>query len=415
MSRQWDVLPLSRLIEIKHGHAFKSEGYTNAGDYVLLTPGNFREEGGFRWLNGKQKFYTGEIQGDFILHKGDLMVAMTEQSPGLLGSAIFIDADDRYLHNQRLGRVLIKDTGQLHKRYLYHLFNSADIRRAIAVSATGSKVKHTSPDKIGAVEVPVPPLSVQQQIAGILDTWDRAMTKTGRLIACKKKYLLRLSSILLFGQNMLRSGEKATRWYSVPDHWQIARIGMLAKEVKVTNRAGEELPVLSCTKYDGLVDSLQYFDKQIFSKDTTAYKVVKQDQFAYATNHIEEGSIGYQDLYPEGLVSPMYTVFETSQKINNGYLYKVLKTGLYRHIFEINTSASVDRRGSLRWNAFAHIPIPLPPLSEQEKINNTLELAQKEIRLLQKQVRQLRKQKRGLCRKLLAGDWRSGKHNESLT
>lgn len=397
---RWPARSLAELITIKHGHAFKSEGYTSAGDYVLLTPGNFREEGGFKWLNGKQKFFEGEIPPDYILSEGDMLVAMTEQSPGLLGSAIMIKQDARFLHNQRLGKVEIIDETQLDKGYLFHLFNSPLVRKAIAVTSTGSKVKHTSPGKIGDVHAPLPPIAKQQQIADILDTWDQAIQLTSNLIERKKKYYRRLGVFFLFGQNQLRSGEKNTRWYSVPDHWQVWQIGDIASEVKETNKSQADLPVLSCTKYDGLVDSLQYFDRQIYSKNTSAYKVVSYNQFAYATNHIEEGSIGLQTLYDKGLVSPMYTVFKTSDEVDNGYLYKVLKTELYRHIFEINTSASVDRRGSLRWKAFSRIPVPLPPLSEQAQINQKIETAQQEIRLLQEQRLQLQRQKRGLSMKL---------------
>lgn len=402
---RWDVLPLAELIDIKHGFAFKSEGYATEGQYVLLTPGNFREEGGFKWLAGKQKFYHGDIPAEYILANGDLLVAMTEQSPGLLGSSILINQDKRYLHNQRLGKIVIKDNQQLDKKYLYHLFNLPSVRRDIATSATGSKVKHTSPGRIGEVQVPLPPLAKQKEIAQILDTWDHSLELTGRLIVLKQLYYRRLASFFLFGQNQLRSGEKNTRWYSVPDHWQITNIGKLANEVRVLNKGGHDLPVLSCTKYAGLVDSLTYFDKQVFSKNTSAYKVVSKDQFAYATNHIEEGSIGHQNLYPKGLVSPMYTVFETNSEINNGYLYKVLKTELYRHIFEINTSASVDRRGSLRWKRFALIPVPVPPLPEQEKINMMIDTAQEEISLLEKQQRHIQVQKRGLAVRLFSGDW----------
>lgn len=406
---EWDELQLSSLIDVKHGYAFKSEGYTKQGDYVLLTPGNFREEGGFKWLNGKQKYFQGDVPGDYILNKGDLLVVMTEQAPGLLGSSIFITESNRYLHNQRLGLINIKDSSRLCKQYLYHLFNAPIVRRALAISSTGSKVKHTSPGKIGNVLVPVPSPAIQEKIANILDVWDRALEITAALITSKQKYFRRLSSILLFGQNQLRSGNKGTRWYSVPDHWEVITIGKLAKEVKITNRNGESLPVLSCTKYDGLVDSLEYFGKRKYSNNTSAYKIVGRDQFAYATNHIEEGSIGYQTLYPQGLVSPIYTVFETNNEINDRYLYKILKTDLYRYIFEINTSSSVDRRGSLRWKSFSHISIPLPPLDEQKKISDNIDVAKKELTLLQGQLEHIKMQKRGLVKKLFSGEWQAGK------
>jgi len=38
---------LGDLISIKHGFAFKSEYFSSQGPFVLLTPGNFVEAGGF--------------------------------------------------------------------------------------------------------------------------------------------------------------------------------------------------------------------------------------------------------------------------------------------------------------------------------------------------------------------------------
>lgn len=189
--------------------------------------------------------------------------------------------------------------------------------------------------------------------------------------------------------------------------WSVVEIGQIAHEISETNSGNDYLPVLSCTKHDGLVDSLQYFDKQVFSHDTSKYKIARYGQFAYATNHIEEGSIGYQDFVPAGLVSPIYTVFQADPtKIDDGYLYKLLKTEKLRQLFAAKTNASVDRRGSLRWKEFARIHIPLPPLAEQQKINAILNVAKHEVSLLQTQVKTLKTQKRGLMQKLLTGQWR---------
>ena len=182
---------------------------------------------------------------------------------------------------------------------------------------------------IQEIELPIPPLPDQTAIAYILSTWDQAIEKTEQLITTTVKRFLWLSGRYLFGGNRPNAkASKKTKWFSVPDHWEIVKIGSIAKEVVDTNDARENIPVLSCTKYNGLVDSLTYFDKQVFSMDTSNYKVVSRGQFAYATNHIEEGSIGYQNLYSKGLVSPMYTVFETDTIIDDGYLYKILKQKL---------------------------------------------------------------------------------------
>jgi type I restriction enzyme, S subunit len=178
------------------------------------------------------------------------------------------------------------------------------------------------------------------------------------------------------------------------------------KTAQIQNCLIDETDVDEWITEEGLVDSLTYFNKQVFSLDTSTYKVVTRGQFAYATNHIEEGSIGYQDVYDKGLVSPMYTVFETNKDMDDSYLYKVFKSVVYLHIFRANTSSSVDRRGSLRWKEFAKLPIPLPPIEEQKQIAAILTTARQEIDLLKKQAEAYRRQKRGLMQRLLTGEWR---------
>src|SRR5450759_3920355 len=101
----WSELSLGEALHIKHGFAFKSKFFSGIGKYVVLTPGNFNEEGGFRLRLEKDRFYSGDISDGYILEEGDLIIAMTEQGPGLLGSPAIIPIGDKYLHNQRLGLI----------------------------------------------------------------------------------------------------------------------------------------------------------------------------------------------------------------------------------------------------------------------------------------------------------------------
>ncbi|MBA3350985.1 MAG: restriction endonuclease subunit S [Blastocatellia bacterium] len=50
----WVEKPFSELCDIKHGYAFEGEFFSNEGAYVLLTPGNFYEKGGYRDRGEKQ-------------------------------------------------------------------------------------------------------------------------------------------------------------------------------------------------------------------------------------------------------------------------------------------------------------------------------------------------------------------------
>jgi type I restriction enzyme, S subunit len=84
MMEEWRPTTLRDLLKAEHGYAFKGEYFSDSGHYVLLTPGNFHEEGGFKLRPGKDRFYVGEIPDRYILPKGSMIVAMTEQAEGLL-------------------------------------------------------------------------------------------------------------------------------------------------------------------------------------------------------------------------------------------------------------------------------------------------------------------------------------------
>ena len=101
---EWQELALGDVLEVKHGFAFKGEHFSQGGELRLVTPGNFYEHGGFRDRGPVQKSYDGPVPPGYVLRPGALVVAMTEQSQGLLGSSAMVPDDGQtWLHNQRIG------------------------------------------------------------------------------------------------------------------------------------------------------------------------------------------------------------------------------------------------------------------------------------------------------------------------
>lgn len=90
-------MSLGQALAVKHGFAFRGEYFRDDGDLVVLTPGNFVDEGGFKPKSGKEKYYDGPFPPAYLLNSGDVVVAMTEQGHGLLGSSATIPCDGRYL------------------------------------------------------------------------------------------------------------------------------------------------------------------------------------------------------------------------------------------------------------------------------------------------------------------------------
>jgi type I restriction enzyme S subunit len=178
----WRDCKLGDLLQIKHGFAFLGEHFANTGTHVVLTPGNFLENGGFKEKSGKAKWYTGPVPEDYVLNKGDLIVAMTEQAEGLLGSGALVPRSGIYLHNQRLGLVQIRDQKLADQHFIYYLFNSKPVRQQIRGSASGTKIRHTSPSRVAEVKVSVPPLPIQKRIASILSAYDELIENSQRRI-----------------------------------------------------------------------------------------------------------------------------------------------------------------------------------------------------------------------------------------
>lgn len=168
---EWKRYKLGELLRVKHGWAFKGEFFSDTGVQSILTPGNFYESGGFKANPLKDRFYSGDYPKEYLCSKGDLVVAMTEQAAGLLGSTAIVPEDNRYLHNQRIG--LISCNESLNKDFAYYLFMTQSVRQQISRSASGTKVKHTSPEKIYDVQVDIPKIQTQKNIAIFLSSLDK--------------------------------------------------------------------------------------------------------------------------------------------------------------------------------------------------------------------------------------------------
>ena len=190
----WTEVQLGDAIHVKHGFAFKGQFFKCSGTHVVLTPGNFNEGGGFRLRPGKDRFYSGDIPEEYILKENDLIVAMTEQGPGLLGSSALIPESGRYLHNQRLGLVQVRDDTVIDRRFLYYLFNTRAVREQINGSATGTKVRHTAPERIYRVIASVPSnVEEQRKIGQVLFSYDDLIENNRRQI-----HLLEQAARLLY-------------------------------------------------------------------------------------------------------------------------------------------------------------------------------------------------------------------------
>ncbi|TFL18142.1 restriction endonuclease subunit S [Jannaschia formosa] len=346
-----------------------------------------------------------------IAKPGDIVVVQRGSTYGKV-SRIPTDAEySEYVVCQSQMAVSV-DEEAMSAEYVFQALRSPIFSRYVESEVIQTGQPHINLGILKRASIPLPPLPEQRKIAEILRTWDEALEKLTALRAAKLKRHRGLTMALVFGGWQLERFRKTSevtpyRWFELPGSWNCQHIGDLATEISERNGEGDQHEVLSCSKHDGFVRSLEYFKKQVFSADLTGYKKIWRGDFGFPSNHVEEGSIGLQNLTDIGVVSPIYTVFRFDpDQVNAEYAFAVLKTELYRHIFEVSTSASVDRRGSLRWSEFSRLPFPVPSLDEQEAIADVLRTSLHEVDALTDEIESVSRQKRGLMQKLLTGEWR---------
>lgn len=389
--------------------------------YGIVQPGQFVETGvilvrgrdysaGWRHIDGFMQV-TPEIDAPYKRSKlkaGDLVLTIVGANTGTV--AVVPPWLEGANITQTTARIAVEPS-KADPSYVEQILRSAIGREAVYRFQKGGAQPGLNLSDVERFRIPIAPLTEQRKIAEILRTWDEALKKLTALRAAKERRHRALTISLVFGGNRLDrfrvTGEvQPHRWFSLPASWGCQPIGKLAREVSERNTNGTQHEVLSCSKYDGFVRSLEYFKKQVFATDLSGYKKIWRGDFGFPSNHVEEGSIGIQNLTDVGVVSPIYAVFRFDpEKVDGEYAYAVLKTSLYRHIFEVNTSASVDRRGSLRWSEFSKIPFPVPTLAEQKAIAEVLRTSQADIDGLTAEIEALTQQKRGLMQKLLTGEW----------
>lgn len=379
----------------------------NTGDYGINAPAvPYREDlptylritdidGWGKFIETDKVSVDNPNSSQFILREGDIVFARTGATVG-----------KTYLYDSKDGQLvfagfLIRFTPNSNKAIPYYIKASTETASYwnwVRIISQRSGQPGINSVEYGAMKLAVPPKEEQRKIAEILGVWDEAIEKQSRLI---EKLELRKRTLM----QRLLTGRTRLPGFTTP--WQKVKLGEICKEFVLRNTEDNDYIVLSCTKYNGLVSSLDYFGKQIFSDNLRTYKVVPKYHFAYATNHIEEGSIGYQGSYDYALISPMYTVFKADDtKVDNYFLYTLLKTPLMIYNYQSRIEGSIDRRGGLRWDAFAGITIELPYLPEQKAIAEVLTTADNEIATHRKKLDALRLQKRGLMQQLLTGKTR---------
>lgn len=172
------------------------------------------------------------------------------------------------------------------------------------------------------------------------------------------------------------------------------------------NSNNESSRALTISSVDGLIDQGEFFKKQIASKDTSGYYLLKKGDFAYNKSYsvgYDYGSIKRLDRYEDGVVSTLYICMSLTSDTNSDYLTH------YFDSMKWNKSVSEISAEGARNHGLLNIPTEAffqtkhflaPSSAEQQKIANFLSNVDSIITAETKILNTLQKKKKALMQKL---------------
>ena len=153
--------------------------------------------------------------------------------------------------------------------------------------------------------------------------------------------------------------------------------------------------VLSVSNRQGFIcQSEQFKDRTVASEDTSNYKIVERDDFAFNPARINVGSIARLSTFERGIVSPMYICFRTKDYLLPEYLEYYFESKQF--LTEIQKRLEGSVRQCLSYEGLCNIPLCIPTIETQQKIGKRLSCISSNIGLEMDFLKLLQKQKQYL-------------------
>ena len=380
MTPTWPTLALEELASIQRGKFSarpRNDPKYYGGDIPFIQTGDVANGSG-RVRSYSQTLNADGLSVSKLFPKGSLVVTIAAN----IGDVAKVDFD--FACPDSL--VVVQAKEGINSDWLQYILESK--KDLLGSMATQNAQKNINLEILRPLAFDVPSLVEQQRISGLFETWDAAIQKTEGLISANEQHY----------------SDKLSRLISRGKHPHNP-IGTFAEEVSTRNRGGNEARVLSVTNSRGFVLPEDQFQRRVASANLSNYKIVRRGQYAYNPSRINVGSIARLDTWDQGVLSPMYVVFQLDEaKIDSDYFSHWLNSHEAR--YRIAKSAQGSVRQTVSFKEFAAIQIPLPERGRQNRIARYLNTLRKEIDLLKAYRDKLKKQKRGLMQKLLTGQWR---------
>ena len=335
---------------------------------------------------------------DYKLNVGDIVFARTGASVGKTYLYNPNDGDLYYAGFLIRGKVKEDcDAG-----FIYQNTLTKDYDSFIKITSQRSGQPGVNSKEYATFRLNIPCKDEQEQISKVLNSLDELFTLHQRKLdnlKLKKKALLQK----LFPKNGERYPE--LRFPGFTDTWEQRKLSDISTKVTTKNVDVHYTETLTNSAEQGIISQVDFFDKEISNKDNiNGYYIVDNNDFIYnprISTLAPVGPINRNKLNRTGIMSPLYTVFRSSN-VDLGFLEWYFQSSHWHRYMKLNgdSGARADRI-AIKDSTFFEMPIKIPVnIKEQVLIGEILEKFNQYITLHQRKLDHLKLQKKALLQQM---------------
>ena len=266
--------------------------------------------------------------------------------------------------------------------FLHHVIANDRFIKFVMGGAKGVKMPRGDKEQMITYKVGLPCIEEQKKIAVFLSLLDERISTQNKIIEDLKK--LKYAII------------EREYTFKVQTH---SHIGDFIEQNSNRNKDNIIQNVLSVSNRQGFIRQREQFeDRSIASNDTSNYKIVARNDFAFNPARINVGSIARLTTFEKGIVSPMYICFHTKNSILPEYLSFYFETKQFFSEIQKRLEGSV--RQCLSYEGLCNIPFFPPVIEDQRRIGKRLFTLVQKFNLEMTFLEMLQKQKTYLLRQM---------------
>ena len=197
-----------------------------------------------------------------------------------------------------------------------------------------------------------------------------------------------------------KSSTPAIRFKGFTDTWEQRKFSDITFPAGEKNRDNLPLESYSITNEHGFVPQDEKFENggTMREADKRMYYIVSPNSFAYNPARINVGSIGYQNIGKNVIVSSLYEVFKTSEDVDDRLLWHWFKSPDFQKLIMQLQEGGV--RLYFYYDKLCMGEVSLPSLEEQRKIGKLFDTLDNLITLHQRKYDKLTNVKKSMLEKM---------------